>query len=102
MFQMMGVFAEFERAMIRERLLAGLARAKEQGISLGRRRLEDSDAVRVAAIILFCLSRRQCNAKPPPIEEQCSTRRDSVRRPTRPEDSSRGKKAPMQNSERDL
>jgi DNA invertase Pin-like site-specific DNA recombinase len=39
MFQMMGVFAEFERAMIRERVLAGLARAKEQGISLGRRRL---------------------------------------------------------------
>ena len=28
MFQMMGVFAEFERAMIRERVLAGLARAK--------------------------------------------------------------------------
>jgi len=26
MFQMMGVFAEFERAMIRERVLAGLAR----------------------------------------------------------------------------
>jgi DNA invertase Pin-like site-specific DNA recombinase len=50
MFQMMGVFAEFERAMIRERVLAGLARAKEQGISLGRRRLEDSDATRVAAI----------------------------------------------------
>ena len=50
MFQMMGVFAEFERAMIRERVLAGLARAKEQGISLGRRRLEDSDAARVAAI----------------------------------------------------
>jgi len=36
MFQMMGVFAEFERAMIRERALAGLARAKEQGITLGR------------------------------------------------------------------
>jgi hypothetical protein len=49
-FQMMGVFAEFERAMIRERVLAGLARAKEQGISLGRRRLEDSDAAKVAAI----------------------------------------------------
>ena len=50
MFQMMGVFAEFERAMIRERVLAGLARAKEQGINLGRRRLEDSDAAKVAAI----------------------------------------------------
>jgi DNA invertase Pin-like site-specific DNA recombinase len=31
MFQMMGVFAEFERAMIRERVLAGLSRAREQG-----------------------------------------------------------------------
>ena len=31
MFQMMGVFAEFERAMIRERVLAGLARAKQDG-----------------------------------------------------------------------
>jgi len=36
--------------MIRERVLAGLARAKEQGISLGRRRLEDCDAAKVMAI----------------------------------------------------
>jgi DNA invertase Pin-like site-specific DNA recombinase len=50
MFQMMGVFAEFERAMIRERVLAGLARAKEQGISLGRRRLEECDAAKLTAI----------------------------------------------------
>jgi DNA invertase Pin-like site-specific DNA recombinase len=50
MFQMMGVFAEFERAMIRERVLAGLARAKEQGINLGRRRLENCDAAKVTAI----------------------------------------------------
>jgi DNA invertase Pin-like site-specific DNA recombinase len=50
MFQMMGVFAEFERAMIRVRVLAGLARAKEQGVNLGRRRLEDSDEAKVAAI----------------------------------------------------
>ena len=50
MFQMMGVFAEFERAMIRERVLAGLARAKEQGITLGRPQLEDSDPDKVKAI----------------------------------------------------
>src|SRR5262249_26853665 len=31
MFQMMGVFAEFERAMIQERVRAGLARAKGEG-----------------------------------------------------------------------
>jgi len=49
MFQMMGVFAEFERAMIRERVLSGLARAKAEGV-LGRRRLEETDAKKVAAI----------------------------------------------------
>ena len=31
MFQMMGVFAEFERSMIHERVMAGLARAKAEG-----------------------------------------------------------------------
>jgi DNA invertase Pin-like site-specific DNA recombinase len=36
MFQMMGVFAEFERAMIRERVLAGLKRARAKGKKLGR------------------------------------------------------------------
>jgi DNA invertase Pin-like site-specific DNA recombinase len=50
MFQMMGVFAEFERAMIRERVLSGLARAKAEGVQLGRRRLEETDAKKVAAI----------------------------------------------------
>jgi DNA invertase Pin-like site-specific DNA recombinase len=36
MFQMMGVFAEFERAMIRERVNAGLARARAQGTQFRR------------------------------------------------------------------
>ncbi len=36
MFQMMGVFAEFERAMIQERVKAGLKRAKAAGVKLGR------------------------------------------------------------------
>jgi DNA invertase Pin-like site-specific DNA recombinase len=36
MFQMMGVFAEFERAMIQERVRAGLARARDEGKTLGR------------------------------------------------------------------
>lgn len=35
LFQMMGVFAEFERAMIRERVLAGLATARARGVKLG-------------------------------------------------------------------
>jgi DNA invertase Pin-like site-specific DNA recombinase len=36
MFQMMGVFAEFERSMIRERVRSGLARARSEGKQLGR------------------------------------------------------------------
>jgi DNA invertase Pin-like site-specific DNA recombinase len=33
----MGVFAEFERSMIQERVRAGLRRAKDDGKKLGRR-----------------------------------------------------------------
>ena len=36
MFQMCGVFAEFERAMIQERVKAGLKRARANGTTLGR------------------------------------------------------------------
>ena len=36
MFQMCGVFAEFERGMLSERVKAGLRRAKNQGTVLGR------------------------------------------------------------------
>jgi DNA invertase Pin-like site-specific DNA recombinase len=43
LFQMMGVSAEFERAMIRERVNAGLARAKAQGKRLGRRRNDNAN-----------------------------------------------------------
>jgi len=50
MYQMMGVFAEFERAIIRERVMSGLARAKAEGITLGRPALEDADAAKVKAI----------------------------------------------------
>src|SRR5499426_1510913 len=36
MFQMLGVFAEFERSIIQERVRAGLKRAKSEGKRLGR------------------------------------------------------------------
>jgi DNA invertase Pin-like site-specific DNA recombinase len=36
LFQMLGVFSEFERALIRERVNAGLARAREKGTRSGR------------------------------------------------------------------
>ena len=39
MYGMTGVFAEFERSMIRERVNAGLARARAQGKTLGRPKL---------------------------------------------------------------
>jgi DNA invertase Pin-like site-specific DNA recombinase len=45
MFQMCGVFAEFERAMIIERVNAGLKRAKAAGKVLGRPRIDvDTEA----------------------------------------------------------
>jgi DNA invertase Pin-like site-specific DNA recombinase len=44
---MMGVFAEFERAMIRERVVAGLKRAKANGVRLGRRKLDPKIEQRV-------------------------------------------------------
>jgi DNA invertase Pin-like site-specific DNA recombinase len=36
LFQMMGVFAEFERSIIQERVRAGLKRARSEGKRLGR------------------------------------------------------------------
>lgn len=36
LFQMLGVFSEFERSMIRERVMAGLDRARSQGRRIGR------------------------------------------------------------------
>jgi DNA invertase Pin-like site-specific DNA recombinase len=36
MLQMSGVFAEFERAMIRERVYSGMLRARAEGKTLGR------------------------------------------------------------------
>lgn len=49
-FQMMGVFAEFERSLIRERVKAGMARAKAQGKTPGPKKLEVSDPARYAEV----------------------------------------------------
>jgi DNA invertase Pin-like site-specific DNA recombinase len=51
MFQMLGVFAEFERAMIRERVMTGLARARAEGKQLGRRPVEQSNAKKVKQVL---------------------------------------------------
>jgi DNA invertase Pin-like site-specific DNA recombinase len=50
MFQMLGVFAEFERGIIRERVNAGLARAKERGVKLGRRRVKPAVEERILSL----------------------------------------------------
>jgi DNA invertase Pin-like site-specific DNA recombinase len=49
MFGMLGVFAEFERSMIQERVRAGLARARAAGRRLGRPRVQaDEEGIRKA------------------------------------------------------
>jgi DNA invertase Pin-like site-specific DNA recombinase len=51
LFQMMGVFAEFERSMIQERVRAGLARARSEGKRLGRPKIApDVEAAIKAAL----------------------------------------------------
>src|SRR3981189_3227119 len=47
MFQMLGVLPEFERGIIRERVNAGLARARQNGTKLGRRRVKASVEARI-------------------------------------------------------
>ena len=50
LFHMMGVFAEFERSMIQERVRAGLMRARSEGKRLGRPTIPKAkeDAIRAA------------------------------------------------------
>jgi len=52
MFQMIGVFAEFERSMISERVKLGLQRVKKSGKQLGRpRTITDDLKKRVGELI---------------------------------------------------
>jgi DNA invertase Pin-like site-specific DNA recombinase len=53
MFQMMGVFAEFERAMIQERVRAGLRRARSEGKQLGRPKIGSRTADELATFPLI-------------------------------------------------
>jgi DNA invertase Pin-like site-specific DNA recombinase len=48
MLQMCVVFSEFERSMIRERVMAGLARARKEGKRLGRPKLHAQVTKRIA------------------------------------------------------
>ena len=51
LFQMMGVFAEFERSMIQERVRAGLRRAQDDGKKLGRPRIARQLEERILAAL---------------------------------------------------
>jgi DNA invertase Pin-like site-specific DNA recombinase len=50
LLQMSAVFAEFERAMLRERVFAGLARARAQGKRIGRPRAKGASVARIRAL----------------------------------------------------
>ena len=51
MFQMLGVFAQFERAVIQERVRGGLARARGEGKRLGRPPLAATKAAAIRAAL---------------------------------------------------
>ena len=51
MFQMLGVFAEFERSIIQERVRAGLRRAVSEGKQLGRPRIPADLEARISAAL---------------------------------------------------
>jgi DNA invertase Pin-like site-specific DNA recombinase len=51
MFQMLGVFAEFERSIIQERVRAGLRRAKAEGKQLGRPRMAPELEAKIRAAL---------------------------------------------------
>jgi hypothetical protein len=53
-FGIISVFAEFERAMIQERVWAGLARAKAQGKRLGRPRIDTRVDRRIREALAKC------------------------------------------------
>jgi DNA invertase Pin-like site-specific DNA recombinase len=51
MFQMVGAFGEFEREMIRERVLSGMRRAKAQGKHIGRPKMDPSKREAIIAAL---------------------------------------------------
>jgi DNA invertase Pin-like site-specific DNA recombinase len=71
MYQILGVVAEFERAIIIERVKSGLARARSQGKRLGRRPVSTAVVARIQAELgtgVGILKRRKPSASEP---ERC-------------------------------
>ncbi len=65
MFGMLGVFAEFERSMVRERVMAGLEPARAKGKRLGRPRV--SSKVERAVLEARAESRPRPQKGPPKL-----------------------------------
>jgi DNA invertase Pin-like site-specific DNA recombinase len=63
MFGMMGVFAEFERSIIQERVRAGLLRSKREGKRLGRPPIADEVQERIRAALAGGMSVRKAAAR---------------------------------------
>jgi len=59
LFQMLAVFAEFERAIITSRINAGLARARAKGVTFGRPNLSLDRRTKVQKALIDGLSIRQ-------------------------------------------
>jgi DNA invertase Pin-like site-specific DNA recombinase len=76
LFQMLGVFAEFERSMIVERVRAGMARARAQGKHLGRPAMRHATHQAITAGVAAGLSGRA-------IARQAGVSEATVRRVTR-------------------
>jgi DNA invertase Pin-like site-specific DNA recombinase len=62
LFQMLGVFAEFERGMIRERVQSGVDRARAAGKRLGRPRMGSDQAAAIRASLAGGVSIRKAAA----------------------------------------
>jgi DNA invertase Pin-like site-specific DNA recombinase len=77
LLQMMGVFAEFERAMIQERVRAGLKRALAEGKTLGRPRLDADLEDRIRELLRGGTSIRK-------TAEECGVNPSTVQRVKHP------------------
>ena len=87
LFQMMGVFAEFERAMIQERVRAGLRRAVSEGKQLGRPPLDPELQERVRKALN---ARRETGEGVRKIAQRFGLSPTTVQKISRPFDASAG------------
>src|SRR5262245_43400845 len=68
LFHVLAAIAEFERDLIRDRVIAGIRRAKAQGRRLGRPRRYNGDVVRAKQLLADGMSvraRGSCARRPP-------------------------------------